>query len=66
MGFPGDSDGKESAYNAGDLALILGFGRSLGEGDSCLENSMDREAWWTNSKYAQVYFCQFCSDVEPM
>ena len=50
-GFPGDSDGKESAYNAGDLCLIPGSGRSPGEGSgyplqySCLENSMDRGAW---------------------
>ena len=46
MGFPG-SDGKESACNAGDLGSIPGFGRSLGDGNSCplqysgLENSMD-------------------------
>ena len=50
-GFPSGSDGKESAYNAGDLGLISGSGRSPGEGNgyplqySCLENSMDREAW---------------------
>ena len=49
--FPCDSNGKESACNAGDLCLIPGLGRSLGEGNgnplqcSCLENSMDREAW---------------------
>ena len=47
-GFPGGSDSKESACNIGDLGLILGSGRSPGEGngyplqDSCLENSMDR------------------------
>ena len=52
-GFPGVSDGKESACNAGHLALIPGFERSPGEGNgyplqySCLENSMDRGAWWT-------------------
>ena len=52
MGFPGGSDGKESAYNAGDLGLIPGSGRSPGEGIgyplqySCLENSMDKGAWW--------------------
>ena len=46
--FPGGSDSKESAFNAGDLGLILGSGRSPGEGNgyplqySCLENSMDR------------------------
>ena len=48
--FPGGSDGKETAYNAGDLGLIPGSGRSPGEGygnqNSCLENSMDRGAWW--------------------
>ena len=32
MGFPGGSDGKESARNAGDLGLILGLGRSPGGG----------------------------------
>ena len=47
MGFPGGSDGKESACNAGDLGSILRSGRSPGEGSqySCLENSMDRGAW---------------------
>ena len=46
------SDGKESTCNAGDLGLILGSGRSSGEGHgylfqySGLENSMDRGAWW--------------------
>ena len=51
-GFPGDSVGKESACNAGDPSSIPGSGRSPGEGngyplqDSCLENSMDRGAWW--------------------
>ena len=49
--FPGDSDSKESACNAGDLGLIPGMGRSSGEGKgyhlqySCLENSMDRRTW---------------------
>ena len=53
LGFPGGLDGKESACNAGDLGLILGSGRSPGEGSgnllqySCLENPMDREAWQT-------------------
>ena len=32
MGFPGGSDGKESACNAGDLVLIPGLGQSSGEG----------------------------------
>ena len=47
LGFPYGSAGKESAFNAGDLDLISGLGRSLGEGKgyplqySVLENSMD-------------------------
>ena len=52
MGFPGGSDGKKSAWSAGNPSLIPGSGRSPGEGNgkplqySCLENSMDRGAWW--------------------
>ena len=52
QGFPGDSDGKESACNAGDLGLIPELGRSSGEEnghplqDSYLENSMGTGAWW--------------------
>ena len=51
-GFPGDSSYKESACNAGDPGWTPGLGRSSGEGKgnplqySCLENSMDRGAWW--------------------
>ena len=51
MGFPGDSDSKESACNAGDPGLIPGLGRSPGEGNgnplqySRLENPMDGGAW---------------------
>ena len=50
MGFPGGSDGKEFAYNAGDLGSIPGLGRSSREGNgyplqySCLENPTDRGA----------------------
>ena len=53
MGFPGDSEGKEPAHNAGDLGLIPGWGRSPGDEDgyplqySCLEDSIDRRVWWT-------------------
>ena len=52
MGFPGGSDGKESSSSAGDLGSIPESGRSPGEGNgnllqySCLENSMNRGAWW--------------------
>ena len=51
LGFPGGSDSKESACNAGDLGSIPGLGRSPGEGNgyplqySGLENSMDRGTW---------------------
>ena len=51
MGFPGGSEGKESACNVGDLGSISGLGRSSGEGNgyplqySGLENCMDRGAW---------------------
>ena len=51
MGFPGGSDGKESACDAGDPGLSPGSERSPGEGNgsplqyACLQNSMDRGAW---------------------
>ena len=47
-GFPGGSDSKESACNAGDASSIPGSGRSTGEGNGYslhyfyLENSMDK------------------------
>ena len=47
QGFPGGSDGKESACNVGELGSVPGLGRSPGEGDDCcplqysgLENSV--------------------------
>ena len=51
-GFPGGSGGEESACNTRDLRLIPDSGKSPEEGNSnplqysCLENSMDRGAWW--------------------
>ena len=51
-GFPGGSDCEDPACSAGDPGLIPGSGRSHGEGNgypfqySCLENFMDRGAWW--------------------
>ena len=50
-GFPGGSDSKEYACNAGGTGLIPGLGRSPGVGNgnplqySCRENPMDRGAW---------------------
>ena len=49
-GFPGGSEGKDSACNAGNPGSIPGLGRSPGEGNgnplqySHLENSTDRGA----------------------
>ena len=49
--FPGGSDRKAPAYNAGDPSSIPGLGRSPGEGNgnplqySCLENPMDGGTW---------------------
>ena len=51
-GFSRGSDGKESSCIAGDLGSIPGSGRCPRKGNdyllqySCLENSMDRRAWW--------------------
>ena len=50
-GFPGGSVIKNPLANARDMGLILGSGRSPGEGNghtlqySCLGNPMDRGAW---------------------
>ena len=52
VGFPGGSEDKESAYNAGDWGLMPGWGRSPGGGNgyslqySCPGNPEDRGAWW--------------------
>ena len=51
-GFPGSSDSRESACNAGDPGSISGLGISPGKGNgnqlqySCLENPTDRGVWW--------------------
>ena len=63
VGLPGGLDIKESASNAGDMGSVPGLGRSPGEGNgnplqySCLENPMDRKAWWA-SKVHGVAKCQ--------
>ena len=76
MGFPGDSDSKESACNTGDLASVPGLGRFSEEGngnplqDSCLEKFMDRGAWWATvhevpQSWTELsnYHFHFLSDV---
>ena len=58
-GLPGGSDSKESVYNAGNQASVSGSGRSPVEGNgnplqySCLENPMDRGAWWAITMWPQ-------------
>ena len=50
--FPSSSVSKAFVFNAGDLGSIPRLGRSPGDGNGnplqypCLENSMDRRAWW--------------------
>ena len=52
MGFPNVSDGDESVCNVGNLVFLPGLGRCPKERNgyplqySCLENFMDRGAWW--------------------
>ena len=52
MGFAGGSLVENLPASAGDVGLFSGLGRSLGERNgyplpySCLENAMDRGAWW--------------------
>ena len=52
VGFLGGSDGKESTYLCRRCGVDLWVGRYPGEGNdyphqySCLENSLDRGAWW--------------------
>ena len=55
MGFTGGSGVKNLPASAGDVGSIPGLGRSPGEGKgnpfqySCLQNSMDRRAWWATA-----------------
>ena len=52
LGFPGGSDGKESACHVEDHDLIPGWGRCPAGGNGnplqyfCMENVRDRRAWW--------------------
>ena len=52
MGFTGGSVVKNPHTNVGETGLIPGLGKSTGGGNgnllwySCLENPMDRGAWW--------------------
>ena len=63
--------GKESTYQAGDSASILGSGRSTRKENSnplqysYLENSMDKRAWWAQSmgSQSQIQFSELCMYV---
>ena len=47
MGLPGGSDGKEFSCNVGDLGLIPGLGRSLGEGKATHSSGLAWRILWT-------------------
>ena len=75
-GFPGGSDGKESTCNARDLGSIPRLRRSSGEGNgyplqySCLENLMDRGAWWLSwgpkeQKWVYYLACGAVARINP-
>ena len=80
-GFPGGSDCKESACNAGDLGSTPGSGRSPGGGRgnalqcSCLENPVDRGAWQatvhgvtesdTTDRRTHTQTAPYCLSLDP-
>ena len=65
--FPGGSDGKASACDAGDWGLIPGSGRFPGEGNgnplqySCPENPMDGGGWWAIVTKSRTQLSNFTS-----
>ena len=71
-GFPGGSEGKESACSVGDLGLNPGSGRSPGKGNgnplqySCLENSVDGGAWWATVYGVAESSCSAASFIPPI
>ena len=62
MGFPGSSDGKKSACNAGDLGLVPGLGMSPGKRKgyplqySGLENPMDSMGLQSQTRLSDFHF----------
>ena len=69
LGFHGGSVSNESTCYAGDLGSIPGLGRSPGGGHgnplqySCLENTMDRGAWWALQSKRLQRIAQGWSDL---
>ena len=65
--FPGGLDSKEFPCNAGNHDLISESGRSSGEGNGyallyfCLENFMDRGAWWATVHWVTKSWTQLTS-----
>ena len=70
-GFSGGSHGEESACNARDPGSGSGSGRSPGEGNdnpllySCLENLMDRGAWWATVHGLQRVRHDLATEQQP-
>ena len=69
MGYPGGSDGEKSTCNAWNPGLIPMLGGSSGEGNgyplqySCLENPMDRGAWWATVHGSQRVVCDWMANT---
>ena len=67
--FTGVSVVKNLPANAGDMGSIPGLGRSPGEGNGnplqyfCLENSMDRRAWWARVHEVTKSLTQLSTDA---
>ena len=53
-GFPGSSEGKESACSVGELGSVPGWGISPGEGNGnpLWYSHLDRGAWWPTVREA--------------
>ena len=67
QGFPSGSDGKESAWNVGDLSLIPEFGRSPGEGNGYpLQYSCLRTPWMEESHGIQSSLDAFIIHLVPL
>ena len=70
MGFPGGSEVKASAWNAGDKGSIPGFGKIPWRRKcnplqySCLGNPMGRGAWWATAYGVAMSWTQLCSVTE--